>query len=414
MDASAQSQQSAMSGAMRMASLIAVVALSALVAGCLTSCPDPSLVPQLGYPGMSGDDKACAPKLSLTAEAMRIALTMTAPVTPTVAIPQPSSVLGTGEFPRFSIVAENVISGYSTVYAVERDRAVPLERLPTAETMGHRSRTSLSPTGDRVAVLTENVAGNTTLWLGASSGTTGSLTVVDQGFYAQDRRITGFTWISDRSIVYSIANLSEGQDTGFLLHYDVGQDVRQIASGAFHRLVGLSADGQKAFVTHRRSYGAGWPDEVWAVLDLQTGSMSDYPHMGVDSTLGFSEFAVFWIPGAHTRLLSVASDTIRGASALSLETSVLVSDPDTQTSWALQLPSEQPLLFAGAFVWHQEANEEFAFVMNGALYGANASRDVRLIARLEGSEPIMWTAAGIVLWNPDTLDLQLINDSGVP
>jgi len=399
---------------MRMASVIAVAVLSAFIAGCLNTCPDPSLVPQLGYPGMSGDDKACAPKLSLTAEAMRSALTTTAPVTPTVAIPLPSPVFGTGEFPRLSIVAENVVSGYATVYVVEGDQAVPLDRFPTAETMGHRSRTSLSPSGDRVAVLTENVAGTTTLWLGPSSGTTGSLTAVDQGIYAQDRRITGFAWISDRSIVYSIANLLEGQDSGLLLQSDVGQEVRQIASGAFYRLVGLSADGQKAFVTRRRSYDAGWPDEVWAVLDLHTGSMSDYPLLSDDRTLGFSEFGVFWILGAHTRLLSVASDTMRGTSALSPETSVLVSNPDTQTTRTLQVSSEQPLLSVGAFVWHQDSDEEFAFVVNGSLYAANASRDVRVIAPLEGSEPIMWTAAGIVLWNPESLELRLISDSGVP
>lgn len=393
------------------------VALSVLLAGCSNVCSSQPALPLLGYPGMSGDEKRCEQSLLLTAEAIGIAQTTTAPITPTVVIPAPSLVHGTGNFPQFPILAQNIGSGYSTLYLVNGASAVPITRVPTSETMGRESQTSLSPNGRLFAVLTEDVSGTTTLSVGENPNREppGILIPIDKALFSDEKRITGFTWTNGNSLVYSIARITEGNDEGTLLEYDHGRAVRSIASGRFYRVIGLSGDAQRAFVTRRRWSSTGWPTEEWALIDLATGSLNDFDIAGVDKRLSYFDFAAFALPGIGPRLLTVVSETEAGTTILSPATSIMLIDPDTASSQSWAVPaSHDPLLYVGRFVWHQETQGEFAFVVNSSLYSATTNQGTRPIATLEGSLPILWTSEGIVLWNQATLNLQLIDTEGAP
>lgn len=367
---------------------------------------------------------ACQPvgqTSSATAVSTRVAADIVIPnATPTalpapgaepIAETQPADTVGYGDFPRMAVAVLDHRAGQLALFRVERDGATLLFAQP--EALGASVEPVVSPDGRRVALITTDLAGGTTLWSGPFDGTgPGQFEPVLTGTPISGFGVTGALWSENGDLLFSTAGPAPGglMNAGLLWRHSADVGVQPLGSGAFHRLLGPTDDPDVVFVARRLNEQAEWLTEGWARFSLATHELEPLVFTAAGDRAFYLWLDVATIAGP--RAVTLYSEGGRGSTVFTAPATILSLDP--ATNMVAELWAVPPgALGVGQPVWEPGATWRFALELDGEIMVVDGRTGAAEQIHSPLGRILAWAPQGLVVLDDHTLRLRLLSLSGL-
>lgn len=342
----------------------------------------------------------------------------TQPPTPTTSglgsFESTTPVEGYGDFPLTAVAASDYGAGQMVLYRVKGDAGVPLLTLPLTLTVGARIEPQLSPDGQRVALVTTDESGGTTLWSGPfDDDAVSAIQPLFTGSSVSSFSVTGLAWSRAGELWFSTAGFAPGglMNAGELWRLSPGTGVESVGQGAFNRLLGFTAEANTVWVARRLNDAAEWRAEGWGRYDIRSQVVEP-----VTFTAAGDHAFYFWLDVVSvdegSRAVSLYSESGRGITILSAPAQILSLDSATgqvDSLWTLPEGS----LGVSEPVWEPGATSRFAVEDQGWItivdgHTGTSTRVHSAIGRL-----LTWSPQGLVVLDDNTLVLRLLTPDGL-